>query len=106
MEEFLLTICIFDRFTLKLAEHLLTQLITENAFVTFDYDSQVYTMHNILSGYVRYIFDREPVAKRQMLLQMAGKWHFDAVDFPSHSFCQMIRAKSLLISGQYHELVV
>jgi ATP-dependent transcriptional regulator len=90
MKEFLLTICIFDRFTREQAEHiwrkgnaesLLTQLITENAFITFDYDSQAYTMHNILSGYLRQIFDREPLAKRQGLLQLAGKWHFDAGDY-------------------------
>jgi LuxR family maltose regulon positive regulatory protein len=84
MKEFLTTICIFDSFTLAQAEHmwlkgnaaeLLARLTLENAFVVFEPTNQSYSMHNILTGFLRRIFDRRDLESRRAAWRMAGEWH-------------------------------
>jgi LuxR family maltose regulon positive regulatory protein len=84
MKEFLTTICIFDSFTLAQAEHmwakgnaadLLARLTSENAFVVFEPANQSYSMHNILTGYLRRIFDRRDPESRRAAWRLAGEWY-------------------------------
>lgn len=90
VKQFLNAICIFDSFSLAQAEHmwqkgnaeaLLTRLTVENAFITFDYASQQYCLHNILTSYLRRIFDRQDLDRRQTLWKMAGEWHLGAGEY-------------------------
>ncbi len=90
MKEFLAAMCIFDTFTLAQAEHmwpkgnaadLLAQLTAENAFIAFDHASQTYSMHNILTGYLRRIFDRRDTESRRAAWRMAGEWYTSVGDY-------------------------
>lgn len=88
--DFLVTISIFDAFTLPQAEHiwlkggasaLLARLTAENAFIAFDPASGLYSLHNILTGYLRGLFDRLDVSRRRELWKAAGEWHLGAGDY-------------------------
>jgi LuxR family transcriptional regulator, maltose regulon positive regulatory protein len=90
LKEFLVTICIFDSFSLAQAEYiwekgnaefLLARLTSENAFVTFDYAEQVYSLHNILSSFLRHILDRQDLDRRRALWQMAGAWNLTVGEY-------------------------
>jgi LuxR family maltose regulon positive regulatory protein len=87
MKEFLTAICIFDTFTLAQAEYmwpkgnaadLLARLTAENAFIAFDHASQSYSLHNILTGFLRRIFDRQDVETRRAAWRTAGEWYRSA----------------------------
>lgn len=87
MKEFLTAICIFDSFTMAQAEHmwrqgnaadLLARLTSENAFVAFDHASQSYSMHTILSGFLRRLFDRQDPETRRAAWRLAGEWYAGA----------------------------
>jgi LuxR family maltose regulon positive regulatory protein len=89
VKEFLLSVCVFDRFSLAQAEHmwrkgdaepLLRQLMAENAFIRFDRAGQTYCLHNIFANYLRQLFDRENSDRRQALWKRAGEWHLGAGD--------------------------
>jgi LuxR family transcriptional regulator, maltose regulon positive regulatory protein len=89
-QEFLLNICVFDGFTLEQAEYmwregnaaeLLQQLAAQNAFIRHDHATGTYFMHNILTGYLRRLFDRQPPEKQQAVWKAAAKWHEGAGDF-------------------------
>lgn len=84
MQEFLLKICIFDSFSLAQAEYmwrkedaesLLRQLVAENAFIKHDRVNRRYHIHNIFTSYLRRIFDRQGLDRRQDVWRAAGKWH-------------------------------
>ena len=84
MQEFLANICIFDSFSLEQAEYvwpkgnaeaLLKQLVSVNAFIKYDYGTRTYYLHNILTSYLRQIFARLALPKRQAVWKAAGKWH-------------------------------
>jgi len=84
VQEFLLSICIFDSFTSQQAEYmwnkgnpeaLLGRLMAGNAFIKYDHVGQKYYMHNIFTSYLRRIFDRQDSDRRQAIWKAAGKWH-------------------------------
>ncbi|HWQ62381.1 MAG TPA: LuxR C-terminal-related transcriptional regulator [Negativicutes bacterium] len=90
LKEFLATICIYDSFSLAQAAHiwrrgnagdLLTQLMAQNAFITFDQANGLYSLHNILTGYLRRLFDRQDLTRRQELWKLAGEWYLSAGDY-------------------------
>lgn len=96
VKEFLSTICIFDRFSLAQAEHMwkkgnaeaiLLQLTAENGFITFDYVSQHYSLHNILTNYLRQILDQQNTGTRQLLWKMAGEWYLDVGEYNQAMDC-------------------
>lgn len=83
MKEFLTSMCIFDSFTLAQAGHmwpkgnaaaLLARLTAENAFVAFEHAGQTYSMHNILTGFLRRIFDQRDLESRRAVWQLGGEW--------------------------------
>lgn len=89
MKEFLTVISVYDGFSLDQAEHLwqkgnagelLAQLIASNTFITVDPASGTYTLHNILNGYLRRIFGRQDLEKRQAVWRTAGEWYLAAGD--------------------------
>ncbi|SMD04423.1 LuxR C-terminal-related transcriptional regulator [Sporomusa malonica] len=87
--EFLLNICIFDNFTLEQAEYmwrkdnvetLLRQLAANNAFIRYEQATRTYYIHNIFSSYLRRIFDRQGLDRKQAVWSMAGEWHVSVGD--------------------------
>ncbi len=100
MKKFLAAICIFDSFTLAQAEHmwpagnaaaLLARLTLENAFVAFDRASGLYGMHNILTGYLRRIFDRQDPELRRATWRRGGEW-FRSMGELNHAMDYFYRA--------------
>ncbi|SMD03438.1 LuxR C-terminal-related transcriptional regulator [Sporomusa malonica] len=84
VQEFLLSICIFDSFSSLQAEYmwtkgnaeaLLGRLMAGNAFIKYDHGSQTYYIHNIFTSYLRRIFDRQGSDRQQAIWKAAGKWH-------------------------------
>ncbi|MEN6411705.1 MAG: LuxR C-terminal-related transcriptional regulator [Veillonellales bacterium] len=96
MKEFLIMISIFTDFSLPQAEymwrkgnaaHLLVRLTAENAFITFDYDSRTYCMHNILTGFLRQLFDRQDLDRRRACWRRAGEWYSHIGDYSRAMDC-------------------
>ena len=90
IKEFLLTMCIFDSFTVGQAGYmwpkgnaanLLDQLTSKNTFIFFDCTQQAYYPHNILTGYLRRVLDQQSLERRQVLWKMAGEWYFKTGDY-------------------------
>ncbi|MDR3590803.1 MAG: LuxR C-terminal-related transcriptional regulator [Negativicutes bacterium] len=88
-QEFLLSVCIFDEFSVDQAEHmwlgenaaeLLQQLVAQNAFIKHDQVNAIYYMHNIFTGYLRRLFGRQTTEKQQAVWGAAAKWHQIAGD--------------------------
>ncbi|MEN6568213.1 MAG: LuxR C-terminal-related transcriptional regulator [Veillonellales bacterium] len=87
---FLLSVCIFDSFTLSQAQamvqkknvgKILNWLIAKNAFVTYDPVNRTYRMHNVLTGYLRKILDRQKGETRQAIFRLAGMWYVSVKDY-------------------------
>lgn len=83
-KEFLLRICIFDKFTFEQAEHMwqkpnaterLEELVNRNAFISYDTKSHSYQMHHILSNFLRDKLSRQDEISRQELYQRAAQWY-------------------------------
>ena len=90
MKDFLIKLCIFDNFSLEQAEAMrstgnagamLKKLMTINAFITFDSINQTYQMHNILTGFLRELFDRKSPLERRTIWNAAGEWHIKTKNF-------------------------
>ncbi len=90
MKEFLAAICILDSFSLPQAEHMwrngnaaemLARLTAENTFITFDYASHSYSLHNILTDFLRRIFDQQDKERRRASWRMAGEWYRSVGDY-------------------------
>ena len=84
VKEFLLTICIFDSFTLEQArvmwpnqnvEAIINYLIANNALIKYDNFNKTYQMHNIFTSYLREILDQQDEKQRQGVWLLAGKWY-------------------------------
>ena len=84
VKDFLLTLCIFDTFSLEQAQALrpqenarsiLKKLLAENAFITYDSLNRTYQLHNILTLFLREIFARKTLAERQAIWRAAAEWH-------------------------------
>ena len=89
-KELLLLLSIFDSFSLAQAEFLwpngnaeklLRELLRKNAFISFDPLNQTYQLHNILTSYLRSIFDKKSLPQKQAIWQAAGHWYSSAADY-------------------------
>lgn len=89
-KDFVLSVCIYDSFTLKQAEYLyqkeqvgqlLRQLIDRNAFITYDRMNRKYQMHNIFTGYLRRLFSQQEKSTQKAAFQAAGIWHMKIEDY-------------------------
>jgi LuxR family maltose regulon positive regulatory protein len=87
-KDFLLTMCIFDRFTLEqaiyiwgneTAEAQLEKVISKNAFINYDESTGTYQIHSIFTNYLKDIkksnIDWNDIYKR------AGRWHLMTGDY-------------------------
>jgi LuxR family transcriptional regulator, maltose regulon positive regulatory protein len=90
VKEFLLTLCIFDHFSLEQADFLwprgnaqliLKRLMSTNAFITNNPVTQVFQMHNILTAFLRGLFERKPLQDKKVVWQAAGQWFINTNDF-------------------------
>lgn len=90
VKEFLLTICVFDSFTMaqakamRPAEHTeatVGYLITHNAFIRYDPYNKTYRMHNIFTGYLREMLERQGPERRRAVLRAAGEWYAGSGDY-------------------------
>ena len=75
-KELLLLLSIFDSFSLAQAEFLWTngsaekllrELLRKNAFISFDPLNQTYQLHNILTSYLRSLFDKKSLPQKQAI---------------------------------------
>ncbi|MPM25262.1 HTH-type transcriptional regulator MalT [bioreactor metagenome] len=90
IKEFLLSLCLFDNFTLEQAGHmwsggdadaLLAEVRRKNAFITFDAETKTYQMHNIFTGFLRERLSDRPADYRRGLYEKAGQWCLQAGDY-------------------------
>ena len=96
IKEFLLRICLFDRFTLPQAKAmwhqdnaaaLLRQLMDQNAFIQYDIKQQTYQMHNIFTSYLRELFADQDAKIRQEIWRAAGDWYVSAAEYTAAMDC-------------------
>lgn len=89
IKEFLLSLCLFDSFTLGQAAHmwgggeadaLLAEVQRKNAFITFDAETKTYQMHNIFTGFLRERLETKDAAYQRRLYQKAGQWCLETGD--------------------------
>jgi LuxR family maltose regulon positive regulatory protein len=90
VKDFLLTICVFDSFTMAQAkamwprenvEAMVSYLMTHNAFIKYDKYSRAYRMHNIFADFLRELLDRQDKERRRAVLRAAGSWYADSGDY-------------------------
>ena len=96
VKEFLLTLCIFDSFSLVQAQAMwstekvetaLNYLMANNAFIKYDSYSQTYHMHNILTGYLRELLERQGTEKKHAVLRLAAAWYIKIGDYLNAMDC-------------------
>ena len=87
-KDFLLTMCIFDRFTLEqaiymwgneTAETQLEKVLSKNAFVNYDERTRTYQIHNIFTNYLKEI--KKSNIDRNDLYKRAAKWHVKSGEY-------------------------
>jgi len=90
VKEFLLTLCVFDKFSLTQAKEMwsaekveaaLKYLMANNAFIKYDSYSQTYHMHNILTTYLRELLERQGTPKKHAVLRLAAAWYIKNGDY-------------------------
>ncbi|HBE80121.1 MAG TPA: helix-turn-helix transcriptional regulator, partial [Firmicutes bacterium] len=90
VKEFLLNICVFDSFTFAQAqaiwpqdnvETIVNYLMDNNAFIKYDPYNKTYQMHNIFTGYLREILERQGAKKQREALLAAGGWYLSSGDY-------------------------
>ncbi len=111
IKDFLLSVCLFDSFTLKQAIHmwggtgaeaLLLEVCGKNAFITFDADMKTYQMHNIFTGFLRERLETKVTVYQRALYERAGRWCLQAGDYLSamHYFHMARDYESLLCAAE------
>ncbi|TWH45064.1 LuxR C-terminal-related transcriptional regulator [Sporomusa sp. KB1] len=111
IKEFLLTLCIFDRFTLEQAVHmwgkdnaeeLLTEVTSKNAFVKYDLRERTYYAHNIFTDFLREALAKKDSRYRKELYQKAGRWHLETGDYfaARHYFYECKDFDNILVAAK------
>ncbi len=89
IKEFLVTMCIFDGFTLKQAEYMwekentagfLTELIGNNSFITYDGRLKTYNIHSIFTEFLKQVLEGKAISYHQNLYRKAGRWFMENSD--------------------------
>ncbi|MFX4263749.1 LuxR C-terminal-related transcriptional regulator [Pelotomaculum propionicicum] len=84
IKEFMLSVCIYDNFTVEQAEHiwqkqnapeLLAEILSRNVFVSYDIQIKTYRIHRILTTFLRDILGRKELRYKQELHQKAAQWY-------------------------------
>ncbi len=96
VKDFLLTLCIFDSFSLKQAEAvwpkapakpLIQYLMKHNAFIRYDHYNQTYHIHNILGLYLREQLAQQGEARWRELQELAAQWYMQNEEYISAMEC-------------------
>jgi LuxR family maltose regulon positive regulatory protein len=86
----LLSVCIFDGFTLgqaeyiwggSSAEHILSGLTDSNCFVAYDSRSKMYYIHSIFTNFLREAFEKRDIAVKTAVYRRAAGWYRQARGF-------------------------
>jgi LuxR family maltose regulon positive regulatory protein len=89
IKEFLVTMCIFDSFTLKQAAYMwgkenaagfLEELAGNNSFVTYDSKLKTYNIHSIFTGFLKEVFEGKEISHKQNLYRQAAQWFMQIGD--------------------------
>lgn len=92
VKEFLLTLCIFDSFTLKQAFYMrgkedagcfLEELTVKNAFIRYDGRLKTYYLHTLFRGFLQEALERKEPGFQQKLYIKAVRWFAENGDYPS-----------------------
>ncbi len=92
IREFLVTMCIFDAFTLRQATFMwskgnagsfLGELTENNSFVKYDGRLKVYHIHAIFTEFLKEILETKEASYRQRLYEKAAQWFMECSDYPS-----------------------
>ncbi len=87
MKDFLMTLCIFDCFTLKQAEYMwekenaaefLAKLIENNLFVTYDTKLKTYNIHSIFLGLLKEKLEEKEIGDRYKLYKKAAEYFMES----------------------------
>ena len=90
IKTFLLTLCIFDTFSLDQvkmmcprdkAESVLRNLTKRNSFIALDPSTQTYRIHNIFNSYLRELFATKALLEQQAVWQRAGLWYMQTREY-------------------------
>ena len=88
-KEFLLSMCLFDSFTLPQAKYMcpdssaviiLSDLIKNNIFVTYERSSKTYTVHRIFLDFLREELDKQ-TGRKIALYKNAADWFMTSEDY-------------------------
>lgn len=90
IKEFLITISVFETFTLEQAIHmwqkenagqLLDEIISKNALVTYDLQSKTYQFHNIFTHFLKNQFDKKNLEYKQRVFIRTADWYLEKGDY-------------------------
>ncbi len=88
IQDFLLTLCIFDSFTFEQASHmwqkentdkLLTEITNKNAFIKYDVRTKTYQIHNIFTNFLKDVLESKHV--KNELYRRAADWFLKTGDY-------------------------
>jgi LuxR family maltose regulon positive regulatory protein len=86
IKEFLVTLCIFDSFTLKQAIYMwgkqnagrfLDRLTGNNSFVKYDSRYKTYHIHTIFTEFLKEVLERKDVGYKKNLYKKAARWFME-----------------------------
>ncbi len=92
IKEFLLTMCIFDSFTLKQVVYMLgkedagrflDELTVSNSFVRYDSRLKTYHIHTLFTAFLKEVLERTEVSHQKRLYGKAARWFMENGDYPS-----------------------
>ncbi len=90
IKDFLLTLCIFDEFSLEQARHmwgkentvkLIAEVANKSAFINYDVRTKTYQAHSIFTNFLRESLKGEDAAYIRELHAKAGHWHTKTSDY-------------------------
>ena len=90
IKDFLLTVCIFNSFTLEQAVHmwgngntenLIAEVTSKNAFVNYDVRAKTYQVHNIFTNFLKELLEKKDDGYKQGLYKKAAHWHLRTANY-------------------------
>ncbi len=88
IKDFLVTMCLFDSFTLDQAVHMwgkdnaadiLIEITSKNAFIKYDAESKTYHMHSLLTNFLKDVLESKQI--KLDLYHKAARWFLKAGDY-------------------------
>lgn len=116
IKDFLLSLCIFDSFTMRQAIHmwgdkraelLLAEVIDKNAFVNFDSNAKTYQIHSIFTSFLRELLENKDSAYQRKIYEKAGHWCLQTSDLPAamHYFYMADDFENLLCTAELDKAI-